>query len=195
MSAAKALIYRDLTRVMRNKLRIAGTLVRPLLWLVVIGSGYSSIVPTVGKYPYQTYLMPGLIGMVLLFGSVLCSLTMAIEKESGSIRLLLVAPFSRYWIIVLRIISSAMIAVVYAFLFISIVLPFNLLPAQINYPLFCMSICMTSLLWGATGTLIAVLSRGMENFSLIINLVIFPLFFLSGALYPLNDIPTYMRLV
>ncbi len=191
--AAYALIVRDVSRILRQKMRMAGTLVRPLLWLLVIGTGFSTIIPSVDHYSYQTYLMPGLIGMVLLFGGVLCALTMAIERDSGTLRLLLVAPFARFWIILMRVISSSIIAMVYTTLFILVVLPFNFMPHQIDYPLLIASIFLSALLWASMGMLLVVLSKNMENFSLVINFVIFPLYFLSGALYPLRDLPPLMK--
>lgn len=194
-TAASALINRDIHRILRQKMRLAGTLVRPLLWLLVIGTGFSGIIPSIDNYAYQTYLMPGLIGMVLLFGGVLCALTTALEKDAGTIRLLLVAPFSRIWIILFRATSAAIVALIYTALFILVVYPFHFIPSDINYPLFVISIVLCAHLWGSFGMFLVVLSKSMENFSLIINFVVFPLYFLSGALYPLQHLPEYMKFV
>ncbi len=194
-TAASALIIKDVRRILRQKMRLAGNLVRPLLWLLVIGTGFSSIIPSVDNYPYQTYLMPGLIGMVLLFGGTLCALTMALERDSGTIRLLLIAPFSRIWIILFRVISAAIIATIYAALLVLIITPFHFMPPDVNYPLFLFSIILSALLWASFGMFLVVLSKSMENFSLIINFIVFPLFYLSGALYPLQQLPKSMKYI
>lgn len=195
LNAAVTVIKRDVKRALRQRLRLLGTLVRPLLWLFVIGTGLSTVIHPLANYPYQTYLLPGLIGMVLLFGGVLSALTTALEKDSGTIRILLLAPFSRVWIVLMRTVSAAVIAVSYVSLFILSILPFGLFPPDINIPLMALSIICIAILWGAVGVLFAVLAKGMENFSLIMNFVVFPLYFLSGGLYPLNDLPKFMKYI
>ncbi|MBS0285996.1 MAG: ABC transporter permease [Proteobacteria bacterium] len=194
-NAAIALISKDVRRALRQKMRLLSTLSRPLLWLFVIGTGLGSVIQPLNDYPYQTYLIPGLVGMVLLFGGILSALTTALEKDFGTLRFLLIAPFSRGWIIIFRALSAAIIAIIYTLLFVLIILPFYFYPKEVDYSLLVMTIITSALLWGAFGMLLVVFSKTSENFSVIMNFVVFPLYFLSGGLYPLHNLPPIMKQV
>ncbi len=176
-------------------MRLLSTLSRPLLWLFVIGTGLGSVITPLNDYPYQTYLVPGLVGMVLLFGGILSALTMALERDHGTILFLLIAPFSRGWITIFRTLGAAITASIYTLLFVLIIMPFYFYPTEVDYTLLLSAIILCALLWGAFGMLLAVLSKGMENFSVMMNFVIFPLYFLSGGLYPLQHLPYVMKQV
>ena len=86
-----AVVHRDLIKFSRQKGRVLSSLVRPLIWLVVIGAGFNSIVTT-GRNDYFEFLVPGVLGMTILFGALLGSLSMVYEKESGIMRMILVSP-------------------------------------------------------------------------------------------------------
>lgn len=195
LNAALALISKDVMRALRQKMRLLSTLSRPLLWLFVIGTGLGSVIAPLNDYPYQTYLIPGLVGMVLLFGGILSALTTALEKDFGTLRILLIAPFSRGWIIIFRALSAAIIAIIYTCLFVLIILPFYFYPKEVDYTLLLAAIILSSLLWGSFGMFLVVLSKSSENFSVMMNFVVFPLYFLSGGLYPLHNLPTMMKQV
>jgi ABC-2 type transport system permease protein len=193
LAILKACIIRDLSKALKQKTRLLGTMARPLLWLLVIGQGLDTVVTQVSEYRYQGYLLPGLVGMVLLFGGVLCALSIASEKESGVIRLYLMAPFSRSWIVFARTVSAAIVAIFYVSFFILLVYPFDFFPHQVQWTLLGTAILTSALLWASFGMLLAVFSKSMENFSLIVNLIIFPLYFFSGALYPLKGLPSTLH--
>src|SRR4051794_19003377 len=95
IGAIVAVIVRELTRFWRQKGRLVSTFVRPLLWLVIIGSGFEKVVPTYGHVSYKQFLMPGIFGMVVLFSSMLSALATVHDREFGPIRMLLIAPIPR----------------------------------------------------------------------------------------------------
>jgi ABC-2 type transport system permease protein len=101
--ALGAIIERDLKRMLRQRGRLVSAMVRPLIWRVSIGGGMQTMVEQGNPgLRYKEFMVPGLLSMVLLFGSLLASLSMVYDKEGGVMRMLLMAPFPRYWIILAR---------------------------------------------------------------------------------------------
>jgi ABC-2 type transport system permease protein len=133
--------------------------------------------------------------MVLLFGSMLASLSLIYDKESGVMRMLVIAPFPHYWIILARTASAVIVGVVQAIMLIVILAPFGYIASSINVPLLITGLLMTATVCAGMGMLIAVYSKTLENFAVIMNFVIFPVFFLSGALYPLQHLPAAIRTI
>lgn len=191
--AIKAIIGRELTRMMRQRGRLLSAMVRPLIWLLVIGSGFGAMLQRYGSTDYQQFLIPGLMCMVLLFGAMLASLSLVYDKESGVMRMLVIAPFSHYWIILARTVSAAIAGLVQVFMLIVILIAIGFLSLPVGYGLFALGLVMTALLCASFGMVIAVFSKSLDNFAVIMNFVIFPVFFLSGALYPLEHLPLWLK--
>lgn len=193
IEAIYAIIKRDIRSFMRHKTRILSSVVRPLLWLFIVGSGFGSVLRVGGVYTYQTYLLPGLFGLTLLFGGMLSGLSTTLDHENGVIRMLMLAPFSHIWIVISRIISSALIALMQVLVLALVTLPFGYFHQVENLALLIPTLIMVAWMCSALGMLFAISSNGIENFAAIINFVIFPIFFLSGALYPLHHLPSLMH--
>src|SRR5512145_89819 len=111
--ALQAVTSREVAKFVRQGGRFASALVRPMLWLVVFAAGFQnvfgvSIIPPYDTYiPYQTYIVPGLLGMVLLFNGMQSSLAMVYDREMGVMRLLLTAPLPRWWILACKLLGGA----------------------------------------------------------------------------------------
>lgn len=90
--AVEAVVIREFKRAARQHGRLLSTVARPLLWLVVIGSGFERVIPSQGTVSYKQFLLPGIYSMVLLFGTMLCALATVSDREFGPIRMLLIAP-------------------------------------------------------------------------------------------------------
>lgn len=193
--AIKAIIARELTRMMRQRGRLFSAMVRPMIWLLVIGSGFGAMLQQHGSGDYKQFLIPGLLCMVLLFGAMLASLSLVYDKESGVMRMLVIAPFSHYWIILSRTVSAAIAGLVQVLLLIIILTAIGYLTLPIQFGLFILGLILTALLCAAFGMVIAVFSESLDNFAVIMNFVIFPVFFLSGALYPLEHLPVWLKVV
>ncbi len=183
---------RELTRTFRQRGRLLSALVRPLLWLVVIGSGVESVVAHDAGAGYRSFLVPGLVAMALLFGAMLAALSLVHDKESGVLRLLLVAPFHHAWIVIARVLSAATVAVVQALALLLVLAACGYIGAGTCFPLLALGVALTALAAASLGLLIAVWVQSLENFAVMMNLVIFPLFFLSGALYPVQSLPPWL---
>ncbi|MBA3939334.1 MAG: ABC transporter permease [Planctomycetes bacterium] len=190
--AFAAIIVRDLRRTWRQRGRLLSALVRPLLWLVVIGGGVEGLIGRGGQAGYRGFLAPGLLAMALLFGGMFASLSLVLDKESGVLRMLLLAPFNHAWIVLARLLSSAAVGLLQATLLLAVLAACGYL-GGCDVALLAVGLVATALAAAAMGMLLAVWVRSLENFSVMVNVVIFPLFFLSGALYPVQGLPPALR--
>jgi ABC-2 type transport system permease protein len=171
--------------------RLLSALVRPLLWLLVFAAGFQNVFGVAIAPPYDTYieyrvyLLPGLLGMVALFNGMQSSLAMVYDREMGVMRLLLTAPLPRWWILACKLIGGATLSLVQmvALLVAAALFGIDIQPlhALLALPVFL----LCALMLGALGLVLSVYVRQLENFAGTMNFVIFPMFFLSTALYPL----------
>jgi ABC-2 type transport system permease protein len=188
-----ALIARELLRTARQRSRLLSALVRPLIWLLVIGGGVETMVGRGGPDGYRAFLAPGLIAMTLLFGAMLAALALVHDKESGVLRLLLMAPFHHAWIVVARTLGAALVAIAQALLLLALLAAFGYVHADWSFALLAAGLVATALAAASLGMLVAVWTRSLDNFAVMMNFVIFPVFFLSGALYPIQGLPPWLR--
>ncbi len=188
-----AIIARELIRIVRQKGRLLSAMVRPLIWLFIIGSGFEALLRGSGPGNYKQFMIPGLICMVLLFGAMIASLSLVYDKEAGVMRMLIVAPFPRYWIILARTLSAAIAGLLQAALLSLVLLILGRWYLPEHLGLFALGTVLTAGVCAALGMIIAVFSKTMDNFAVIMNFVIFPTFFLSGALYPLEHLPPALK--
>ncbi len=190
-----AIIARELTRMLRQRGRLLSSMVRPLIWLLVIGTGFGAMLSHFGPGGYQQFLVPGLLCMVLLFGAMLASLSLVYDQESGVMRMLIIAPFAHYWIVLARTVSAAVVGLVQSVILIVILVVIGYFNAAVNLAILILGLVVTAFVCASLGMLIAVFSKTLDNFAVIMNFVIFPVFFLSGALYPVQHLPLVLKIV
>jgi ABC-2 type transport system permease protein len=188
-----AILARELVRTLRQRGRLLSALVRPLLWLMVIGGGVETMMPAGGS-SYRSFMAPGLLAMTLLFGAMLAALSLVHDRESGVLRMLLIAPIHHAWIVLARIASATAVALMQGILLLLMLAAAGYARASWDFALLAFALIMTAWAAACLGMLVAVIVRGLENYAMIMNVVIFPVFFLSGALYPLHGLPSYLRL-
>lgn len=192
--AVKAVMQRELSKTFRQRGRLLSSMVRPLIWLLVIGSGVGSMLSGTQQEGYLQFLVPGIVAMTLLFAALLSALTLVYDKEFGVMRMMMIAPIAHGWIVVAKLIAATIIAMVQAIMLLVILFAIGLLDWQAALLLLPPAF-LTALLCAAMGGLIAVWSKTLDNFAVIMNFVIFPVFFLSGALYPVTQLPDLLRYV
>jgi len=193
LQAMRAIVVRELFKFSQQTGRLVSALVRPLLWLAVFAAGFRNVfgVAIVEPYdtyiPYDVYIAPGLVGMVLLFNGMQSSLAMVYDREMGLMRLLLTAPLPRAWLLFCKLCATALLSVLQALAF---VLVAALLGTEL--PVFTLgglhallALACGALMLGALGLLLSVYIKQLENFAGTMNFVIFPMYFMSTALYPL----------
>ena len=186
-----AIVKREALRFVHQRERFIAALVRPLVWLLVFAAGFRaalglSIIPPYQTYiTYETYIVPGLCGMILLFNGMQSSLSLVYDREMGSMRLLLTSPLPRWWLLLCRLIGATVISVlqVYAFLLIAYLFGIDLPP--MGYVAVLPALIVCGVMLGALGLALSSIIKQLENFAGVMNFVIFPMFFLSSALYPL----------
>jgi len=186
-----AVVARDAVRFLHQRARLFAALVRPLLWLVVFAAGFRSILGVSIIPPYQTYItydvyiLPGLVGMVQLFNGMQSSLSMVYDREMGSMRLMLTSPLPRWWLLLSKLAAGCALSVVQVAAFLAVAAVLVGGPEPMGYLLVLPVLVLTGLMLGALGLLLSSTIRQLENFAGVMNFVIFPMFFLSSALYPL----------
>jgi len=189
---------REMKRFGRAKSRVIGSLAMPLFFLAFMGMGFNRMaVPGLGRdVNYIQFLVPGILGMSLLFSSTFGGLSVLWDREFGFLKEIMVAPVHRVSIVLGRIAGGMTTALIQGLMIlgISIVLGFRVRSlTSLALALAAMLLIASSFL--GLGLIFASLMKDIQGFSLIMNFVIFPLFFLSGALYPLENMPKVIRLL
>jgi ABC-2 type transport system permease protein len=198
-TAIYVLWLRDMKRFVRAKSRIIGNLAMPLFFLAFLGMGFSRMtIPGSGSNDvnYIRFLIPGIIGMSLLFSSTFAGLSVLWDREFGFLKEIMVAPVSRVSIVIGRIAGGTTTALIQGVLIlgISFLMGFKILnPLKLLFSLAFMILIAVTFL--GMGLIFASKMRDMQGFSIIMNFVIFPIFFLSGALYPLQNFPAWLRYI
>ena len=199
MSALIGLSIRDIKKFSQQKGRLFSAIVRPALWLFVFAAGVGSargIDPgLLNFYPTQNvnyfeYITPGLLGMVLLFSGMQSSLSMVYDREMGVMKVLLTTPLPRWYILISKLLSGTILSVLQAYFFLIICIPIinvytPFVTSFYGWVLAFPVIVLFSLLLSSLGLLLSVYIKQLENFAGTMNFVIFPMFFISSALYPL----------
>ncbi|MWB76425.1 ABC transporter permease subunit [Pseudooceanicola sp. 216_PA32_1] len=190
-AALFAIAHREALRFLGQKGRLVAAIVRPLVWLVVFAAGFRaalglSIQPPYQTYiQYETYIVPGLCGMILLFNGMQSSLSLVYDREMGSMRLLLTAPLPRWWLLACKLMAGSVISVLQALVFLAIAAAYGVSVPWFGYLAVIPALFVAALMLGALGLMLSSFIRQLENFAGVMNFVIFPMFFLSTALYPL----------
>lgn len=188
--ALRAVVGRELMKFLRQPSRLASSLVRPLLWFVVFSAGFHNvfgvaIIPPYETYvEYKVYMVPGLLGMIALFNGMQSSLSMVYDREMGVMRLLLTAPLPRGWLLAFKLLAATTLSMLQMLVFLLIAMLFGV-EADANWLLALPVMAAGATMLAALGLMLSVYIRQLENFAGTMNFVIFPMFFISTALYPL----------
>ncbi len=185
------IVWREALRYLHQRERFVSALVRPLVWLFIFAAGFRqtlgvSIVPPYETYvPYQVYITPGLIAMIQLFNGMQSSLTLVYDRETGGMRTLLVSPFPRWFLLSSKLLAGTLVSMLQVYAFLAIAWFWGTEAPPLGYVAVAPALLLSGMMLGALGMLISSLVRQLENFSGVMNFVIFPMFFASSALYPL----------
>ncbi|HAM50376.1 MAG TPA: ABC transporter [Nitrospiraceae bacterium] len=198
VNAVYVLVAREFKKFIREKSRLVSTLARPLIWLFLVGGGMSRLVsPGMGVMgvSYMQFIFPGILGMTILFSSIFSSISIIWDKEFGLMKEILVAPVSRFSIVVGKALSGTIVSVIQAAIILGL---FPFLGIRIGLCSIIetllisilLSFCISSL-----GIVIATFYESFESFSVIMNFIVMPMFFLSGAMYPVKKLPQTLQVV
>ena len=191
LNCLQGVMQREWLRFFQQRSRFLSALVRPLLWLLVFAAGFRaalgvSIIPPYSTYiTYETYILPGLCCMILLFNGMQGSLSMVYDREMGSMRVLLMSPLPRPFLLLCKLLATALVSLIQVYAFLAIAWCFDIRPPLWGLLAAAPALLLAALLLSSLGLLLSNGIRQLENFAGVMNFVIFPLFFLSSALYPL----------
>ncbi len=188
----RGIVWRESLRFLHQRERFVSALVRPLVWLFIFAAGFRqvlgiSIIPPYETYVlYDVYITPGLIAMIQLFNGMQSSLSMVYDREMGSMRMLLLSPAPRWFLLTSKLVAGVAVSIlqVYAYLVIAYFWEIEP-PTPWGYVTILPALVLSGLMLGALGMVLSSLIRQLENFAGVMNFVIFPMFFASSALYPL----------
>ena len=196
LRAIHVMWLREMIRFVRAPSRVVGSLVMPLLFLGFLGAGLRGAamgIPTDGDY--MTFLAPGMMGMTLLMGSVFSGLHVMWDRQFGFLREIMVTPVSRLSIVLGRIAGGMTIALIQGVLVGTgaLLLGADLIVAPLNLLGALGVMVLISAAFVGVGLIFASILDDLHGFSLIVNFFVFPIFFLSGALFPVDNLPSWVR--
>jgi ABC-2 type transport system permease protein len=192
LGVIQAIVRRDLARALRQRSRLLGGLARPFMWLLLVGTGYNAIAHVEGISSYRAFVFPGLVVMAALFGAMLTAISTVYDREFGMLRLMLASPAGAGTVLVSRALAATVVGALQGAV-ILLCVPFvvSVSPAQMAAA--GMALVLTAATSSMLGLLVAAPLRSVENFAGVINVVLFPLLFLSGALYPTAGMPIALK--
>lgn len=187
---------RQLKRYFRSRSRMIGSLGQPILFLVALGFGLGPVFQKAGQGNYIEFLAPGIISMSILFTSIFSGIEIIWDRQFGFLKETLVAPVSRFEIMLGRTLGGATVALFQGLLVFLIAVVIGFRPTfYALVPVAILIMALTSILFTALGTAIGSTLEDMQGFQLIMNFLIMPLFFLSGALFPLKGLPNFLSII
>jgi ABC-2 type transport system permease protein len=196
MQTIAILWLRQVKRYLRSRSRIVGSLGQPILFLVALGFGFGPIYAAAGGGSYIQFLAPGVISMGILFTAMFSGIEIIWDRQFGFLKETLVAPVPRLHIMIGRTLGGATVAVMQGAIVFVITLFIGFSPVNwLLVPVALLIMFLIALLFTALGTGVACLLEDFQGFQLIMNFLIMPLFFLSGALFPLDNAPTALGLI
>jgi ABC-2 type transport system permease protein len=187
---------RELKRYVRSRAQIAASLGQPLLYLLALGFGLGPIFQKSGHGSYLQFIAPGVIAMTVLFTSIFSGIALLWDRQFGFLKETLVAPVPRITIMIGRTLGGATVAMIQGVLVIVVCLIAGFRPVNLAaMPLALGFMLLIAVVFGALGTAIGSVLQDMQGFQLIMNFLVLPIFFLSGALFPLANLPKALGIV
>ena len=188
--------YRDILRFWHDKMRMAGSITFPLLFLFVFGSGLSSRMGSLGPgVDYVQFIFPGIIGMTVLMSSFMAGISVVWDREFGFLKEVLVAPISRASVAIGKTLGAATVALLHGMIILLLApligVSFSAWTILALLPL----MLLLAVSMGSLGILLATRIRSMEAFQAVMQMLMFPIVFLSGVFFPLEGLPAWMSVV
>jgi len=193
--AVMVIVTREFKRFFRQRSRLVVTMVRPLIWLFIVGSGFTRLVDADSGTGtgYLQFILPGIVGMTILFSSIFSTISVVWDREFGFLREMLVSPVPRVAIVFGKLVSGTALSVVQGAALLLVAPALGLHVGILDF--LAMVALMAVLAFSITslGLFVASLLTSLEGFNVIMNFIVLPMFFLSGALYPVDALPRAIR--
>jgi len=190
MNVIYVLWLREVKRYSRSRAQIIGSLAQPMLYLLVLGFGFGAVFQQAGQGSYLQFVAPGVIAMGVLFTSIFSGIGLLWDRQFGFLKETLVAPVPRLTIMAGRTLGGATIAMIQGTLVLAVCMLVGFRPESWSaVPIALLFMALIAIVFAALGTAIGSTLKDMQGFQLIMNFLIMPIFFLSGALFPLDNLP------
>jgi ABC-2 type transport system permease protein len=195
MAVIYVLWLREVKKYLRSRPQILASLGQPLMYLLALGFGLGPVFRKSGQGSYLQYIAPGVICMAILFTSVFSGIGLLWDRQFGFLKETLVAPVPRLQIMAGRTLGGATVACIQGALVLTICLIAGFRPHGWGaVPLALLFMGLMAIVFAALGTAIGSTLRDMQGFQMVMNFLVMPIFFLSGALFPLADLPRALAL-
>lgn len=196
MKVIYILWLREVKKYLRSRTQIIASLGSPIMYLGVLGFGLGPIFQKAGEGSYLQFMAPGVIGMTVLFTSMFSGIALLWDRQFGFLKETLVAPVPRIWIMTGRTLGGATVAMLQGLLIFVVSLVAGFRPSSIQaVPMAVAVMALVAVVFAALGTVIGSSLKDMQGFQLVMNFLVMPIFFLSGALYPLTNLPKALALL
>jgi ABC-2 type transport system permease protein len=196
MQAIYILWWRELRKYSRSRVQIIASMGQPLLYLFVLGFGLGPVFQKSGGGNYVQFIAPGIIGMTVLFTAIFSGVALLWDRQFGFLKETLVAPVPRIRIMIGRTLGGATVAMIQGLLVVTVCLIAGFRPVNIALaPMAIVFMLLIAIVFAALGTAIGSSLQDMQGFQLIMNFLVLPIFFLSGALFPLDQLPRALSFI
>jgi ABC-2 type transport system permease protein len=196
MSAIYILWWRELKKYSRSRTQIVASLGQPLLYLLALGFGFGPVFQRAGGGSYMQFVAPSVIGMTVLFTSIFSGISLLWDRQFGFLKETMVAPVPRIHVMIGRTLGGATVAMLQGTLMVIACLIAGFRPTSvITVPLGLLFMLLIAIVFVALGVSIGSSLQDMQGFQLIMSFLVMPLFFLSGALFPLDHLPKLLTVL
>jgi ABC-2 type transport system permease protein len=193
MGVVYILWLREVKKYLRSRAQIIASLGSPLMYLLVLGFSLGPVFRRAGEGSYLQFIAPGVIGMSVLFTAMFSGVAMLWDRQFGFLKETLVAPVPRLTIMIGRTLGGATVASIQGVIIFVITLVAGFRPQNLlAVPVALLIILLIAIVFGALATAIGSSLKEMQGFQMVMNFLVMPLFFLSGALYPLKGLPSVL---
>ncbi|HKB01914.1 MAG TPA: ABC transporter permease [Gemmataceae bacterium] len=196
MAVVFALWLREVKRYLRSRPQILASVGQPLMYLLVLGFGLGPVFEKAGQGDYLQFVAPGVVAMTILFSSIFSGVGLLWDRQFGFLKETLVAPVPRLWVMAGRTLGGATNALIQGTLVLIVCLIAGFRPDGVGAVLLgFVFMALIAIVFAALGTVVGSGLKDMQGFQLTMNFLVMPIFFLSGALYPLSDLPAVLTLL
>lgn len=186
---------RELIRFRRNRMRIVTSLAQPVLFLFILGTGLSTVISTADHFNFRTFMFPGILGMTVLFTSIFSAISIVWDREFGFLREMLVAPVHRWTLVLGKCLGGATVATIQGAIMLALAglvgVPYN--PVMLLVLL--LEMMLTAFALTAFGVMLAARISDVQSFQVVTQLFVLPMFFLSGAVFPVTKLPVWLGIL
>jgi ABC-2 type transport system permease protein len=197
LKGAYTIWYRDVLRFLRDRTRVATSLAQPLLFLFVFGGGLAPAMSSLGggNLSFTEFMFPGILGMTVLFTSIFSAVSIVWDREFGFLKEVMVAPVSRAAVAVGKVAGGSTVAMFQALIVLVLAPLIHIKLSAVQLLVLVGLMLLLAAVMTSFGILIAARQRTMEGFQMIMQFLLMPMFFLSGALFPLHGVPLWMSVL